>query len=151
VRTLLTYVLAALAAIVFAGLIDFADAFTRYLAQAGQGDPAIVAPTISRLLMTVPIALVANIVLVGPAWMATRFLFQRQGIEIRDWGLVATGAVIYLILITAVEQVVTLVVSQSLATNGLVLRTAEHFVAGAAWGTVFWLRAPKPQTAGIAA
>jgi hypothetical protein len=151
VRTLLTYVLAALAAILAAGIVEFADAALVYLSMLGEGSPHLQGPAIASLLVAVPLALVANILLVGPIWFGVTYIARKQGVELKWWKYVVAGAAIYLIVVMLFAQAVNLISSQSLALDGLGYKAALLSIAGAAWGTIFWIRAPKPITAGIAA
>lgn len=150
-RTFLTYVLAALAAalavtVIVSGLYNW-DMISGVL-EGRYRALAVLNP-----LLEVGFRAMGYFAAVGLAtFVAVRFFGGAQlfGSAIR--------APLVGILIVATVAIVTFAVASSFMEVGSFadyLRSislwGELVLAGAAWGTVFWIRAPKPTTAGIAA
>ena len=154
-RTLLTYVLAALAA----AIVLSTPKFFGLLTDAGQGDPRLAAGGFGAAIVGFGIDLLVAFNFFGLIWALATTVLSKLGREVRNaWHLLLGFAVFFL------PPAVFFSITRALATqsdygpefipvsdSGFLIAIASTFVAGLAWGTVFWLRAPKPQTAGIAA
>ena len=143
-RTFLTYVLAALAATVVSSVAFIAEA------------PA--AGSFGRQVVGILVLAVSNFVFLGAAWKITNLILSSPA-ESLSFARAIYGGALSSMAIGFVAFVALLELSGFLFSGEPTLEqlTASapslwaSVLKGAAWGTVFWIRAPKPTTAGIAA
>ncbi len=149
-RTFLTYVLAALAVTVVpvaAKLVSLAD--------IPFGDPRILAGAVSEMIVSVVLGFVWSLVVIGALWSAVGYASNALRLELRGWRNLLRGIAAHLLQIGFVFLFALVLGAE--AVGGMaagfdwVATLATALVAGSIWGTVFWIRAPKPITAGIAA
>ena len=151
-RTFLTYVLAALVAALVLSGPEFMSALT-------SGDPRLVAGGLAAAMVGFLIDLLVAFHVFGLVWLIASSLFKRFGHEVRKMGNLFLGAAVYALppMVFFVLSRLTTVETGSgpnfipFSDPGFLVALATTVLAGAAWGTVFWIRAPKPTTAGIAA
>ena len=164
-RTLLTYVLAALAAALIGTLAQsllpgaLGGAAAPGIASADAGS---VADATARLAFLAFSAFVILALLGSLSWFVA---FRLAGSLAQKLGLSGYAGLGSLVLFVTVVGWMSLFVAPMLVDFGIAPGTETGnsvlvqmlvsglpwAIAGAIWGTVFWLRAPKPQTAGIAA
>ena len=139
-RTFLTYVLAALAALLTASVFG-----------AVRGElSGIGATQVAREAILIG--------LMSAAWGSLNIVFPDGGSQNPPARWVAKGVLAYslvtLVIVLSMVQFAEIIFSSE-PTFGQIAEATPTLLEvtgfGAAWGTVFWLRAPKPQTAGIAA
>ena len=156
-RTFLTYVLAALSLALVFGVVDLADRIWGLAEVSGLQpvDPRVMAYSMTNWL----IGFVANLLvggsLAGLIWFGVSRLSSPSVSSLRAHVIqgVAVVALITLVILAVMAVISGLaVVGQSIdSVVEIILGVTGLILAGAAWGTVSWIRAPKPTTAGIAA
>ncbi|WP_417483720.1 hypothetical protein [Maricaulis salignorans] len=153
-RAFLTYVLAALAAGSVFHLVPV-------LALLGRGEPVPEGGFVV-LLMTLLINSLVLVVVGSAIWTASGALLSMIDFSRFPFLNIARGAVVFAVVgVSAVlvgsivygsqDQAGAMMIAAFFAAEALPLTGALCAIMGAAWGTVFWLRAPKPQTTGAAA
>ena len=155
-RTFLTYVLAALAAVVV-GSLSFALVLAKelsYAAETGDGVIMSIGNAIGvgfGLLVAIPFVML----FLGVVWLVAKRLADWAGFVVdgqrNSWlgaviGLALTVSMLGSMLLQGPAEFV-----DGFGFAGIVGLLAFGFFPAFAWGTVFWIRAPKPTTAGIAA
>lgn len=157
-RTFLTYVLAVLAAtVVFSAgeLIRFVQS-SDFAAALDAGDPQMISGGLASLFVTVLLDFLIGLAVVGLIWRALSttlgravsvsiFSYISRGIGAHV--LLAAISVAFLVAFGGVRGIDDLGVGVTELAGYLVI----VLIAGVAWGTVFWMRAPKPENTGIAA
>ena len=150
-RTLLTYVLAALAVTIVPVAFDMF-----WLADEASGDPRVIAGAVSELIVSAGLAFLGALIFVGALWRVVGYASNAFRLDLRGWMNLPRGIAAHLILVLLFllpELVLGAAAADRLAPgfDGLTALVTA-LVAGSIWGTVFWMRAPRePQEAGIAA
>lgn|GEM_PF-2313658 len=156
-RTLLTYVLAALSLALVFGIVDMADRMWGLAEVSGlqSADPRAMAYSLTNWLIGFVANLLVGGTLVGLIWFGVSRLVPLDFASfrahvVRGVAVVAVIALVFMAVLVAISGWAA--IGQSVETvSGIILGLTGLVGAGAAWGTVFWIRAPKPITAGIAA
>ena len=149
-RTFLTYVLAALAVTVVPVATELF-----WLTENQTGDPSLVAGALSELIVSAVLAFVGALFVVGALWRVVGYVSDVLRLELHGWRNLPRGVFAHLLLsglLFLPELVFGAEAVGELAAriDGLNM-LLTLLVAGSVWGAVFWIRAPKPTTAGIAA
>jgi len=154
VRTLLTYVLAALSAIIVDEMVRLATSPT-LAAGLGSGDPSLVAGLLAETIVSAFVGFFAILVFAGLIWLMASFALKLIGIRLSGWGLVIQALVIFVL---PAALFVLFSTTFLLSDIGLGPQTPDgqlyalqamgwsflYFMPPAiAWGSVFWLRQPK--------
>ncbi|WP_203294417.1 hypothetical protein [Maricaulis parjimensis] len=165
-RTLLTYVLAALSAAAFPAVWG---AFEAAVYLQFEGDGSVLSGAAVYAAIQLIVWAVALLVLGVPLWIGVQKIFAVFGRSTAGAAGVLSAVSAFGVLFLAMwlalfqtdwfafqragEQSVVwdLAAMLGLLTMPGILVILGGAVIGAAWGTVFWIRAPKPTTAGIAA
>ncbi|WP_091771275.1 hypothetical protein [Maricaulis salignorans] len=91
-------------------------------------------------------------VIFSGAWFASEVLVRSVGLQETPFSMIARAVSIVLVLAVGVAIGRAGGFAQGLSDLATSFaRAVPYLVGAAAWGTVFWLRAPRPQTAGVAA
>ena len=165
-RTFLTYVLAALAA---AFVLAAAANLPGIASVALAGEPRLAGGMVSEALVSFMLWAVLLGAVGSAAWLLGGFVVRSFGVPGDGIWVTVRGSLIFWILFAGLGWMLfgtdlfvferggeLLPIHGLLTALGVFYLPGLFFVVGGAvigaiWGTVFWLRAPKAQTAGIAA
>lgn len=146
-RTLLTYVLAALAA-------TFAICCVRLIVDAIAGGIAgSIADFATAWIGYFGSILTLVAVVFSLAWFVSEVVVSNLSFGETKWSMIGRAVVVALILTVGVTigRAGGFGAGLSEYLTGFHWFGAPQLIGAAVWGTVFWIRAPKPSTAGIAA